>query len=119
MENLRLPHGKFLVFVDSLLEKKSDTVRFKTHFPFIPTLPMLCEAGAQGSSFFSFSPHCNAAVVLSYRDVRLLQKLRTIMPQISLSITNSIGDSYLFDFEVYEDDIIVASGKIAMFCITI
>lgn len=54
MVNSRLPHGEFLVFIDSLLEREENTVRYKTRFPFVPTLPMLCEAGAQGSSFFSF-----------------------------------------------------------------
>ncbi len=119
MVNSRLPHGEFLVFIDSLLEREENTVRYKTRFPFVPTLPMLCEAGAQGSSFFSFSPHCNAAVVLSYRDVKLLRKLRTTTPQICIKKTNSFGDSYLFDFEVYEGEDMVSRGEIAMFCTTI
>lgn len=119
MANSRLPHGEFLVFIDSLLGREGDTVRYKTRFPFVPTLPMLCEAGAQGSSFFSFSPHCNAAVVLSYRGVQLLKKLRTTTPQISLSMLSTFGDSYLLEFKVYEDEDIVSSGEIAIFCTTI
>jgi hypothetical protein len=119
MVNSRLPHGEFLVFIDSLLRREGDTVRYKTRFPFVPTLQMLCEAGAQGGSFFSFSPHCNAAVVLSYRSVKLFKKLRTNTPQISLSIINALGDSYLLEFKVYEGEDIVSSGEIAVFCTTI
>ena len=119
MPNLRLPHGEFLVFIDALLEKEENAARYKTRFPFVPSLSMLCEAGAQGSSFFSFSPHCNAAVVLSYRNVKLLQKISTTTPEISLKMVNSMGDSYLFSFEVFEDGEMVSNGEIAMFCITI
>ena len=119
MVNSRLPHGEFLVFIDSLLEREEDSVRYKTRFPFVPTLPMLCEAGAQGSSFFSLSQYCNAGVVLAYKNVKLFKRLSTTAPQISLSVINSFGDSYLLAFEVYENEDVVSMGEISMLCITI
>jgi len=113
--NSRLPHKEPLIFIGQLLEQNETSVTFQTHFPFTPTLAMLCEASAQGTSFFPLSPDCNMGVVSSFRNIKRLSPAQGIDFNITLTIKHSFADSYLYEFQTLDNNTAIASGEIAIF----
>lgn len=115
MPNSRLPHKPPLIFVGELLTQSESEVTFRSRFPFEPTLGMLCEVAAQGSSYFPLSPHCTIGVVSSFRNIVLKSPLTTKQPLITITLLHSFNDSYLFGFRAFEDSTTFSTGEIAMF----
>lgn len=115
--NSRLPHKEPLIFIGQLLEQNETQVTFKTQFPIIPTLPMFCEAAAQGTSFFPLSPNCNAGVVSSFRNIKLLDRADNLHFDTTVILKHSFNDSYLFEFNAISNasQNRVATGEIAVF----
>jgi hypothetical protein len=111
----RLPHKEPLIFIGKLLEQNATNVTFQTHFPFTPTLAMFCEASAQGTSFFPLSPDCNMGVVSSFRNIKRITPANGVDFDITVSIKHSFGDSYLYEFQAFDNNTITVCGEIAVF----
>ena len=115
MTPTRLPHKEPLIFIGKILEQNETRVAFQAKFPFIPTLAMLCEASAQGTSFFFLSPTCNMGVISSFRNIKCITPHIGVDFDITIAIQHSFGDSYLYKFQALEKDTLRASGEIAVF----
>jgi hypothetical protein len=76
---------------------------------------MLCEASAQGTSFFPLSPDCNMGVVSSFRNIKRLLPTEKVDLSITVSIKHSFADSYLYEFQTLDNNTAIASGEIAVF----
>jgi hypothetical protein len=115
MSNSRLPHTEPLIFIEVLQQQTDDKVTFQSSFPSAPSLAMLCEASAQGTSFFPLSHECEIGFVSSFRNVTLFHPCTELTPSISITLVHSFDNSYLFGFEVFNGSTFYASGEIAMF----
>lgn len=115
--NSRLPHKEPLIFIGELLKQNETQVTFETHFPLTPTLTMFCEAAAQGTSFFPLSPDCNAGVVSSFRNIKLLSQPNILHFDTTVTLKHSFNDSYLFEFNAISNTSqnTIATGEIAVF----
>lgn len=115
--NSRLPHKEPLIFIGQLLKQNEMQVIFETHFPLTPTLAMFCEAAAQGTSFFPLSPNCNAGVVSSFRNIKLLSKADDLHFDTIVTLKHTFNDSYLFEFNTISNasQNSIATGEIAVF----
>jgi len=115
--NSRLPHKEPLILIGQLLDQNETQVTFEIHLPFNPTLSMFCEAAAQGTSFFPLSPYCNAGVVSSFRNIKLLSKADDLYFDTTVTLKHSFNDSYLFEFQASsrQSKQTIATGEIAVF----
>jgi len=115
--NNRLPHKEPLIFIGQLLKQNETQVTFETYFPLTPTLAMFCEAAAQGTSFFPLSPNCNAGMVSSFRNIKLLNQPDNLHFDTTVTLKHSFNDSYLFEFNAISNasQNSVAIGEITVF----
>ncbi len=115
--NTRLPHKEPLIFIGELKEESASEVTFTARFPFIPTLAMFCEAAAQGTSFFPLSPESTIGVVSTFRNIRLVSDPLLAETCITITISHTFNNSYLFAFKAFMPDTeqLLATGEIAVF----
>ena len=111
---INLPHQKPILFVEKLINQNETTLTTLCRFPTIPTLPMIIEASAQSSAFFSEKSRVGFLVMA--KDFELLKRLEDKIYKITIDKKMVINNISEFFCQLYERDYLVAKGD---FIITI
>lgn len=111
---MNLPHLKPIRFAKEVLQKKNNTSLVSCNFPYTPSLAMLCEAAAQSSASFNEENDAKIGFVISFKNVKLHKEFIFTSCNIRIKQVMIIDKISEYEFEVINDLIIYASGKLTI-----
>ena len=110
-----LPHLKPILFAKNIIKIDDEVSQVKCEFPFIPTLPMICEAAAQASASFnqnniSHQGSPTIGFLISLKEVTLLSQPPSPSLNIKLKKSVDLGNIREYSFEAIHNNIVYATG---------
>jgi hypothetical protein len=109
VKELKLPHQAPIRFAKYVISKEENTAVVKVKFDTIPSLPMIVEAAAQSSAALS-DTESKMGFLVTLKNIKLLEKLNALEYDIKVSLEHQFEDFRYFSFEVYYNNILVATG---------
>lgn len=107
-----LPHQPPLKYANHIISLSNEKAIVSVYFPTKPTLAMLCEAAAQSSAAFKQnSQDANYGFVVSYKNCEIISLLNTNSYEITVNITQDMGQLCEYYFEVNSQGTLFATGN--------
>ncbi len=109
MSELNLPHLDPIKFAKYIISQDGDTYRVRIAFETIPSLAMLVEASAQSSAAFG-AGESKTGFLVTLKNIKMLEKPSSLEYDVEVTSEQQIDALTYFSFEVYDKDLVVASG---------
>ena len=109
MKELKLPHQAPMKFAKYAISKEENTAVVKVSFDTVPSLPMIVESAAQSSAALSNGEN-KMGFLVTLKNIKLLEKLSSLQYDVKVSLEHQIEDFRYFNFEVNNDNALVACG---------
>lgn len=111
---LSLPHLDAIKFAKNILSQDKKTVRIHAIFPSIPTLAMLVESAAQGSSALMDTNRIKNAYLVGMKNIQFYTNPNKQELELELTTGHALGNMIIIDFKVFEKDIFLADGSLTL-----
>lgn len=111
---INLPHQAPIKFVKELLEKNLKSATVTCSFPIKPTLPMVCEASAQGTIVFAKEDKLQKGFLISLKDVEQLESLDSNDYFIKIEESFNFGNMTEYYFELINDSKLYVKGSLTI-----
>lgn len=112
---MNLPHQAPIRFAQDIIEKNENFSIVQCTFPYIPTLPMVCEAAAQSSaSFGQDKDETLLGFLISLKNVQKLLEFTKINYQIKIEKSFNFGTMTEYKFELFDELNIYAKGELTI-----
>ncbi len=109
---INLPHKEPIRFVKDIISKEKEKVRVSCSFPFLPSLPMICEAAAQGSAAFGDeSEAVKIGFLASLKNVEQYENLDKKNYFIDIQVVFNFGSMIEYSFSLVSLDTIYVKGN--------
>jgi hypothetical protein len=106
---LNLPHLIPVRFAKYIISKDETSALVRAEFNSFPSLAMLVEAAAQSSGAFSDAKK-KMGVLVKLKNIKLLSNPNAVEYDIKVILEHQVDALVYFNFEVFDNDIPVATG---------